>query len=943
MKRTFFKRHNVFTRLGLIGLSLVLAAVSFSISVIPVEAAEDNYETVKVGYYISQGFQEGEEGQLHSGYGYEYLQKVASYTGWKYEYVSGDWSQLYDKLKKGEIDLMTGIAYQESRQGEVLYADSEMLEETFYIYKDSDDSSISSSNYDSYKGKRIGLVEDGKMEPFLQEWMLNHSVDAEVVTYSDIQACANAFNNQEIDCFVSADNIVSGYAGISPVELIGRLPYYICTSKYRPDLLGKLNAAMSLINSQDSLFLTELKHKYTADTSISIFLSKQEREWLEANDTITIGYMNKYLPYCGTDSDGNAQGLILDVVADLFDSLPGDYSPAIQYQAYNNQSDMIDALNNHEIDAAFPVSGDFSYAEQSGYQTSSSVIQTAVDLVYVGQYSEETLSKIAVNKNNNLQYEYTANNFPDAEIVFCDGVEECLSAVKNGQAGCTLVEALRGVEYSGGDNELQILPLTETSTFCFGVAYGSNDLLRVLNHGLSMLGDQYGLTHAYKYMGDILSDSIQIKVEHYLHIIIIVFVAILLVFGLIRYRTLHKLSSAREENNQALQEALFKANQASYARRAFLHNMSHDIRTPLNVISGTLEINQKTDDLNLIRENQAKIRKSVDQLLIMTDNILETSRLESGEAINTQEEVDFASVIQDVEKKLNRKLAGTNISLTTHHRGMEEGCPHVYGSNLCIREILSHVLDNAVKYNRADGSINWTDTFEQEDNGMVYVAIISDTGRGISPDYLQHIFEPFSQGFQDSRTSYTGSGLGLAIVKTLLDQMDGSIRIDSQEGKGTSVTITIPARIYDENQTGATGQSPSEALDTTSLEGLRLLLVEDNDLNIEIEKILLEDSGALVTVARDGKEGLEAYLKAGSGAFDVILMDLMMPVMDGYQATEAIRTSGLADAGTLPIFAVTACLAEEAAAEPGAAFFTGFIRKPLNMTELIGAIHDAKL
>ena len=393
MSKKNHKRHTILHRLGLLGLGLMLVAVSFFISAGQAVAAEnDDFKTVKVGYYISEGFQEGDDGALHSGYGYEYLQKVASYTGWKYEYVSGDWSQLYEKLKNGEIDLMAGISYQESREAEVTYSDYEMLEETFYIYKDSDDASMKAGDYDSYAGKTIGLVKNSQMTTYLDQWMTDNNVDINVVTYTDLQACAEDFNNHEIDGFVSADNIVSGYAGISPVELIGRMPYYICVSKDRTDLVGELNAALSLINGQDSLFLTELKNKYTADTSISIFLSRQEYDWLENNDAVTIGYMDSYMPYCSTDSQGNAQGLMVDMATDLFEALPGDYSTQINYVAYHNQADLLKALKNHEVDVAFPVSGNFSYAEQGDYQTSSSVVQAAIDMVYVGQYTGDSQS-----------------------------------------------------------------------------------------------------------------------------------------------------------------------------------------------------------------------------------------------------------------------------------------------------------------------------------------------------------------------------------------------------------------------------------------------------------------------------------------------------------------------------------------------------------------------
>lgn len=319
-------------------------------------AQPEDGETVKIGYYQSKDFQEGDGVKtLHRGYSYEYLQKVASYTGWQYEYVSGDWSSLYDKLLKGEIDMMAGVAYSEERSRQILYPQQEILKETFYIYKDSDDRSMKSGNIASFKGKKIGAVEDKRMLAAINTWKEENHAEIELVTYRYLAECAAAFNTREIDGFVSADNIVSQYTGITPVEIVGKQPYYLCVSKNREDLLKELNMAVEIMNAQDSLYLETLRNKYSADTSVAVFLSLQEQEWINSHPQVNVGCLKNYMPYSDTDADGNAAGLIADIIPDLFASLPGEkYEPVIQYQGFDSHEEMIEALKRGKTGPCVP-------------------------------------------------------------------------------------------------------------------------------------------------------------------------------------------------------------------------------------------------------------------------------------------------------------------------------------------------------------------------------------------------------------------------------------------------------------------------------------------------------------------------------------------------------------------------------------------------------------
>ena len=402
-------------------------------------------ETVKVGYYFSHNFQEGtDDNSPKSGYSYEYLQKLASYTGWKYEYVYGEWSDLFEQLKNGDLDLMAGIAYSEDREDMISYPDSEMLNETFYIYKDESDSSMQCGDITSYSGKKIGALEnDQRMTASLEKWKSRYQADVEIIYYPDITECAEAFNENKIDGFVSADNVVSSYSGITPVEKISKQPFYLCVTKDRSDLLNELNMAISVVNEQDAVELDELKNKYYTETTISVFLSEQEQKWMQKHETVTVGYLDHYLPYCDTESDGSATGLVADIVPDLFHSLPGDYTPKIDYQCFEDQQKMLDSLKNGEVDLVMPISDGKWYAEQEGFVQSSSIVAFPIALAYRESYSDNVTSKIAVNKNNLRQYWYTLDNYPNSEVIKCNDIEECLDAVRSGRANSTLLSALR--------------------------------------------------------------------------------------------------------------------------------------------------------------------------------------------------------------------------------------------------------------------------------------------------------------------------------------------------------------------------------------------------------------------------------------------------------------------------------------------------------------------
>ena len=624
-------------------------------------------KTVTVGYYLKKDFQEGiGDDKPKSGYSYEYLQKIASYTGWHYKYVYGDWNQLYRKLVSGQIDLLAGVAYTKERSKLIDFPDYDMCQETFYIYKNASDNSMQCGNISSYSGKKIGVVRNSMMSSYLNTWFTKTHAKADVIYYDDFSDCSSDFYNKKIDAFVSADNIVSSYTGVFPVTKLGKEPYYLAVAKGHTNLLNELNMSLSLIDGQDGLFLNELKNKYSSDTSVNVYLSDKELQLIENRNSITIGYLKNYLPYCDEDKDGEVTGLVSEIIPAIFSSLPGSYNLEFIYKSYDSHEDLFAGLRNGDVDVIFPIGGEAYYTEQEGFLQSSTIYTSTMDLVYTGKYSSFITEKIAVNKNNLLQYYYTIHNYPTAQIVDCKSIEECIQAVKSGKASSTIINGLRAPGLLNSETKLSIVPLKCLETRCFGVTPNNTGLLQLLNQGISLIGEEYSTNAVYKYMDSLVSytakDFIKDNIAVFIGILIVFFIVIA---ALIIKRNIRLHETAEKEllQNQALEKALEEARIANQAKTAFLSNMSHDIRTPLNGIIGIIDINSKSTDMELIEENRQKARCAAQQLLSLLNEVLDMSSLEHGETVLTNELFNLSELTAALQDTMQIHAADSGIIL----------------------------------------------------------------------------------------------------------------------------------------------------------------------------------------------------------------------------------------------------------------------------------------
>lgn len=464
------------------------------------------------------------------------------------------------------------------------------------------------------------------------------------------------------------------------------------------------------------------------------------------------------------------------------------------------------------------------------------------------------------------------------------------------------------------------------------------DYQTIPDYGLMEKGRDY---YVYAYMS---ADKIFAKTPRNMLYTVFIYLVIVGFMHALRWRILqgHQKEQMRlqkeytknlESKNLELREAVFQAQKANAAKSSFLSRMSHDIRTPLNGIIGLIKINEThMDDRELVKTNQDKMLVSADHLLSLINDVLQMSKLEDENIEISHEPIDLGEISREVGTIISGRTAEAGIAFEIGKQ--ELPVSYVYGSPLHIRQIFLNIYGNCIKYNKPHGKVTTTLKCLGEKNGIVtYRWTISDTGIGMSEEFLKHIFEPFVQEHSDARTVYSGTGLGMSIVKKIIDRMNGTIVVTSKEGEGSTFVITLPFEIA-----GKPEEIPAEMDGEVNIAGLHLLLAEDNELNAEIARTLLEDEGAITTIVNDGQQAVDIFSRNKPGTFDAILMDIMMPEMDGLSATKAIRALDREDAGTIPIIAMTANAFDEDEKKCMEAGMNAHLVKPLDIQKMKEAV-----
>ena len=921
---------------------------------VPCRAAETNNDEkqsqiIRVGSF-EDTFNYVDKNGVRRGYGYELMQALAGYTGWKFEYVKCDWSNCFDKLENGEIDIMGDISYTDERAQKMLFPDEPMGEEKYILYADLSDTDIGMSDFKSLDGKRVGVLMDTEPEIMLTEWENKNGIHTEHVNVNNDDDVEKKLANHEIDCFVSLEESIWSEQGISSVTTIGKSGIYFAINKERSDIKTKLDYAMRQLEQDSPFFKADLYKKYFTLDYIQLLTGK-EKVWVEEHGGIQIGFLNNDPAIFSMDKEtGKLTGMLAEYISYAKDCL-GNQTLEFNIHAYDDYDEMIQALQNREIDMIFYAGRNPYFAEQNGYAlTNTAWTYSLMAVTDEEKFDENKVYTVAVPKEKYALKQHIAFSYPEWKLVDCDSLDNAADMVIQEKADCFLMGASQALIYDNSQN-FKSVPLTKTMEACFTVREGEGSLLSILNKTIKAMPSDM-LTSAlaiYDSTADKVTFSDFIKDNLLVFLATVGFLA-LSIIGIIlvllrkarKAEAVAKLAAKDTKKlNDKLEIALKKAEDASLAKTRFLNNMSHDIRTPMNAILGYAQLMEeelKEKDLPETSDHLEKLQQSGNLLLSIINNVLDMARIESGKMEIDENYGRIEDIRQTLFEIFGDEAKKKNIAL---HYTINVEHEHILTDTTKVKEIFVNILSNAIKYTPSGGSvmINIDELVCDEPGYMMVRTRVSDTGIGMSQDYLTKIFDAFTRERNTTKSKITGSGLGMSIVKRYVDLLGGTIDVESEPGKGSTFTVTLKHRIADESYYV---KKHDEGSGTASkiLEGKNILLAEDNDLNAEIAEAILERAGLKTERVEDGIQCVNKITKMPVGTYDMILMDIQMPRMDGYKATQAIRHLPDKDKACIPIVAMTANAFEEDKRDAVAAGMNGHIAKPIQIDKLLSMLAE---
>ena len=912
----------------MLSLLLLLSAV------LPVKAAAEtaSAKVVRVGSFEDTFNYVNEKG-ARKGYGYELLETLSGYTGWQFEYVTCDWSDCFEKLKNGEIDIIGGISYTEDRTQEMLFSDEPMGVEKYYLYADLSRADISASDFKTLNGKKIGVLMGTEPEVMLAEWEEKYGLKTEHVNISNNEDVKQKLANHEIDCFVSLEESFWAERGISTITRVGESGIYYAINKNRPDIKEELDDAMRALDEAVPFYTADLYKRYFSMDYTPI-LTGEEKAWLRKHGAIRMGFLASDSGVSTFDpATGEFTGVITDYIQFAADCL-GNQELEFQLVGYDSKEAELDALKSGEIDMIFHCDQNPNLAEEYHFAcTNTTWTSNLMAVTNKQHFNENNVNRIAVPQNKLSLKKYLAFYYPQWEIVDCDTQEDAARLVKDGQADCFVTGISSENKYSKKYSFYSV-PLVNPVRSCFAVNSGNRSLLSILNKTIKAMPVNMlaGALAMYKSSARKVTLSDFIK-DNFFKVMLIssIAVAVVLLTILMLLQKARKAEAAArkaasdtQELNAKLQVAVEKAESANRAKSTFLSNMSHDIRTPMNAIIGftTLALSN-IDDTDRVKDYLGKTLASSNHLLSLINDVLDMSRIESGKIHLEEVEVNLSDVLHDLKTIVSGQIYAKQLEL--YMDVMDVTDEDVYCDKTRLNQILLNLLSNAIKFTPAGGTVS---VRVRQLAGKVrgcgqYEFRIKDNGIGMSQEFAQKIFEPFERERTSTVSRIQGTGLGMAITKNIVDMMGGTIEVQTAQGKGTEFTVCVPMRAQTE-------QRPVEKI--TELEGLKALVVDDDFNTCDSVTKMLVKVGMRAEWTLSGKE---AVLRARrsiemSDAYHAYIIDWRLPDMNGIEVTRQIRS--LHD--DTPIIILTAYDWSDIEVEAKAAGVTAFCSKPMFMSDL---------
>lgn len=906
--------------------------------------AQKKIRNVRLGYFSFQNYMLGaEENGVKSGFVYDLLCDVAAINNWRYEFVYGDFNDLYEELLNGEIDILPCLVYTEERAQMHLFSDEEIYSEEYFISvlneKVDEISGIGDLN-----GRTISSVKDCYQNEVFEKWATDNGISMELMCTASFDDSWKQVKEGATDFILNIDSAAqnSGYTSLFEV---GEGSSRFAIAPGREDILKELNTAINTIYEINPFAVTHLKEKYLSGTLSSYKLSDEEQKWLSGKNEITIAGFRKDMPYTYSDSTGNVCGVYPDIVATMFEKL--GIRTEVKWKLFDSEAEMYRALSEKTVDLICPFYCGYYYAQSQDVIISQKILDVNMALLCNEKTRETEIRKIAVPASA-LDTCYVTDNYPGAEIIQCGTVADCIDAVDSGRADAAVAHVTALQEDTAKRMMNYTLKLLVAGCpICFSADPENGLLLCIVNRGLHLISNselqameiRHSPENDYAIWNYIKHNKLLVGMFLLALIMIIAYAAERNAASRKLKKNLEEITRQKEiieANETELMAAKEAANAASKAKSTFLFNMSHDIRTPMNAILGYSDrMLRHIDERDIVKDSAGKIRSSGEYLLSLINDVLDMARIESDkvkleESINDIREK--ACVLCDIfEVNMQKK----DLKFNTDFSGIKD--PVVWYDSLKLRQVLLNLISNAIKYTPDGGTITHTIRQLQSDKQGYgrFEIVVADTGIGMSEEFIEHIFEQFSRS-DDSITKETqGTGLGMSIVGKLIDLMGGTIDIQSEPGKGTVITVLMDFRIANEDELLQYEKAKKPAAEEYKLEGLRVLLVDDNELNREIAQDILEEEGCIIAgTAENGEIAFHKAQNAVPGEYDLILMDVQMPIMDGYESTRRIRALENKELAGIPIIAMTANAFEEDRQNSLLAGMNAHITKPVDIDQL---------
>ena len=933
----------------------ILCLVVFMTMLLPatVYASEAETKTIRVGYFAFPGYHEvyqDEDGTHGRGYGFDFLQLLRKYTNLNYQYIGyeNSWQEMQEMLRSGEIDMVTSARKTSQREKEFAFSASIGTSNAELCVRSGDDR-FGLNDYGGFDGMTIGVLSGNSRNGDLAALAQAKVFSYQTVEYADESELTAALRNGEVDGIVASS--LRKHTDEKIVARFALEEFYCIVRKEDADLLEEINRGIEQMDQNEGDWRNKLFYKYTTNNLGSeLTFTPEEQAYIRAvqsgEKSITACAQPDRDPYSYV-KNGELVGIIPDYFAHLMKMAGLPYTVMVA----ENRAQYYDWVKNNEVDVYMDISPERSTLlnEDSGVFTDP-YIQLTMSCVTKKDFSGE-IQTVAVAYNQ-MYDGMDADIAKNVRVITFDSRIEALQAVKDGTVDACYVYTYMAEKFVNQDPDGELIfHIVNTPASDLSVAIRpttDHALISILSK--CMEADQSHIKDELveKYTRYVQPDVTLAKFVRNNPCFLVALIAVILGVGTVivvilgSNRRMRKVAQERaalaaslKEKNALLEESVQQAESANIAKTTFLNHMSHDIRTPMNAIIGFTNIALRHPAEPEVRSCLEKIGESSEHLLMLINDVLDISRIESGKTKYTPVPVDITKVIDAVLDITNGFLIDRSLSFTVHRAKLKT--PYVLADAVRIREVLVNILSNAVKFTPDGGSICFeTDYRPGEDDRHIVVRYrIADTGVGMSEEFLEKVFDDFAQEDSGARTQYKGTGLGMAITKQYVELMGGTITAESKKGSGSAFTVELPMELTD--MENVVQQEIPQRKD--SLCGIRVLLAEDNDLNAEIAEIQLEELGMTVTRAADGKQAVGLFVGSPAGTFDVILMDIMMPQMNGYEATKAIRRiQNRPDALAIPIIAMTAnAFAEDVQASLDAGM-NGHLSKPIVIDEVVKTI-----